>query len=288
MKGLSRGALALLDSARRADSAPPAMRERARRNFVSAVAAGTVSVSAAVAKAASMGAIGSAAPAGLAVSGSFTATWVSAVFAGTTLGIVALAPASRTPDAATPVAAVHPVAAASTKAVNATQQRQEPVIEDNPADSNAPAASTHAPSSTAHFQGLTDATTPRQSASDAPGGTPESELPAAPPSSTAAFDAVGSSSKASIARETELLAQVQRALQQGRPASALALLNRYTKDFPRGMLEEEAIASRIVALCQFGRNGDAERWRSEFFRRYPNSPLSGRVRNACAAGASAP
>jgi outer membrane protein assembly factor BamD (BamD/ComL family) len=87
--------------------------------------------------------------------------------------------------------------------------------------------------------------------------------------------------KASIARETELLAQVQRALQTGRPATALAKLNQYNAEFPSGMLHEESIASRVMALCAFGRDKDAERWTAEFFLRYPNSPLSARVRGAC-------
>jgi outer membrane protein assembly factor BamD (BamD/ComL family) len=89
------------------------------------------------------------------------------------------------------------------------------------------------------------------------------------------------SSKASIARETELLAGVQRALQQGRPATALSILSRYATEFPAGELQEEAVASRVVALCDFGRREDAARWRAEFLRRYPNSALSARVRGAC-------
>ena len=101
--------------------------------------------------------------------------------------------------------------------------------------------------------------------------------------SARAHDSVGvmPPSKASIAQETELLAGVQRAIQQGRPASALAMLNRYDREFPAGALREESIASRVVALCDFGRGDDAARWRTEFFRRYPNSPLSARVRAAC-------
>jgi outer membrane protein assembly factor BamD (BamD/ComL family) len=87
--------------------------------------------------------------------------------------------------------------------------------------------------------------------------------------------------KASIARETELLGAVQRALKVGRPSAALDALERYTEECPTGLLYEEATASRVVALCAVGRVQDGRRWADEFARRYPNSPLAPRVRGAC-------
>jgi hypothetical protein len=301
MKGLGREARALLDSARHADSAPLAIRQRAHKHFVNAVAAGTVSASAAVAKATSIGALNLAAPGGMSMvaSSSLTATVVSAVVAGVSVGVIALTPVNKTSDASSLVTAIQSMAPPSIKAGN--QDRQTPRREREisglaAADTSVPTASARPTPPTAHLQNLPDDTvrarntgaTSNVSSEQAPA------RPSAPLDSTAAFDETPTTppSKVSIARETELLAEVQRALQQGHAASALTLLKRYATEFPSGRLEEEAIASRVVALCQFGRHDDAARWRAEFFRRYPNSPLGGRVRNACqatiGAGPSAP
>ena len=94
--------------------------------------------------------------------------------------------------------------------------------------------------------------------------------------------------KASIARETELLALAQRAIKVGRPGAALEALDRYTEECPAGLLYEEATASRVVALCALGRVQDGRRWAEEFYRHYHSSPLAARVRGACPAVPSAP
>ena len=289
---LSREARALLDSAQRADAAPPGARQRARQRFVTALATGAISASAAaVAKGASLSALGTAAQASTAVaaSTSVVATWVGAAVTGLALGMVVLSPASKMPDepAVKPTAvSVAPVRAAPSTPIpgrNAPSSFSEPV----PLEPQASPASTQ-PASTGARQA------PARAADEAPSNKDLTNLADAPSNatstdtvalsgSTRTLDSVGvmPPSKASIARETELLAGVQRAIQQGRPASALAMLNRYDKEFPGGVLREESIASRVVALCDFGRGDDAARWRAEFFRRYPNSALSARVRAAC-------
>jgi RNA polymerase sigma-70 factor (ECF subfamily) len=106
------------------------------------------------------------------------------------------------------------------------------------------------------------------------------------PTSEAHRDVTAPSSptKASIARETELLAEVQRALKSGQALKALYTLDRHAEEFPTGQLYEEATAARVVALCSVGRIQDGRRWTDEFIRRYPNSPLSARVRSACNKG----
>lgn len=112
--------------------------------------------------------------------------------------------------------------------------------------------------------------------------TPATVPTAAPPVETnRAVTAPSRPNEASIARETELLAEAQRALKSGRPAQALALLDRYAEECKGGALHEEATAARVVVLCGLGRLQDGTRWTEEFLRRYPNSPLVVRVRNAC-------
>jgi hypothetical protein len=108
----------------------------------------------------------------------------------------------------------------------------------------------------------------------------------APSATTSAPVLPGSSrsvSKSSIAEETLLLGKAQVALRQGQPRVALELLDQYRTDYPRGVLQEEATAARVVALCALGRSADGRRWADEFERLYPKSLLLGRVRTACAA-----
>jgi hypothetical protein len=199
--------------------------------------------------------------------------------------MIALSPANKATDVVAPVATVQ-VPMPSTTAPHQHDQKPAPaaqIVEPQPADTQAPAAPTQAAPPTAHFQNLPDDAVRERNVTAKPSVPMDLAAASAAPGSTAVFDAITAvvPSRVSIARETELLAQVQRALQQGQAASALTLLKRYAAEFPHGMLEEEAIASRVVALCQFGRMDDAAHWRAEFFRRYPNSPLGGRVRNAC-------
>jgi hypothetical protein len=106
----------------------------------------------------------------------------------------------------------------------------------------------------------------------------------APSAAASAPVLVGSSraaAKSSIADETLLLGKVQVALRQGQPAVALELLDQYREAYPRGVLQEEATAARVVALCALGRSADGRRWADEFVRLHPKSLLLGRVRAAC-------
>ena len=88
--------------------------------------------------------------------------------------------------------------------------------------------------------------------------------------------------RASIAQETALLAEAQRALKAGSALLALEALDPYAKQCPAGLLHEEATVSQVLALCAVGREQDARRWAHEFLRRYLTSPLLPRVRNDCA------
>jgi hypothetical protein len=85
----------------------------------------------------------------------------------------------------------------------------------------------------------------------------------------------------SIERETELLTEAQSALRRGDAPSALAALERYDAEFPRGALSEEAGAARAVTFCSLGRTALARRALDAFRRNYPNSPLLERVTSSC-------
>ncbi len=286
MMDLSKEARNLLDSARMADSAPRDIKRRARQRFVGALAAGTIGTSALVAKGATLGTLGVSTGTSLPLGAgaSLMATWVSAAVAGLSLGIVAISPTTNDqPSVTAPAARAAP--SLMTKAgdrsatiVSSAPQPIEPQAQEiaAPVVTSSEAAQTQAPKAPADSArgqvplnaGAAPGEGPRDSEASPAIEQPDVSVPSQP-------------TKASIARETEMLAEVQRALQQGRPATALTKLNQYDAAFPSGMLREESIASRVMALCAFGRAKDAEHWAAEFFRRYPNSPLSARVRGAC-------
>jgi hypothetical protein len=92
-----------------------------------------------------------------------------------------------------------------------------------------------------------------------------------PPAASADLDA-----------ETMLLAQAQGAIQQKDFTGALAKLDAYDHAFPAGVLKEEGMAARVVALCGAGRSADAQTLARTFLARYPRSPLAVRVRSSCA------
>ncbi len=85
-----------------------------------------------------------------------------------------------------------------------------------------------------------------------------------------------------LARETAALRDANEALRSGAAARALALLDDFAKQFPNGMLAEEALATRISALCKLGRVAEARALGVRFMLRFPRSPALGRVRGSCA------
>jgi hypothetical protein len=100
---------------------------------------------------------------------------------------------------------------------------------------------------------------------------PSTHVKTAPPAATA-----------DLAAETLLLADAQSAIQRSDFGSALATLDRYEKTFPNGLLTEERIAARVVALCGADRKAEALALSKTFLARYPRSPLAPRVKSACA------
>lgn len=108
------------------------------------------------------------------------------------------------------------------------------------------------------------------------------------PAAAPATRLAASTSAPSIARETELLMQTQRALGSRRWVAALQTLDRYDSEFPHGALREEALGAKVVALCALGNVGAGRAEAARFARLYPTSPLIGRVQAACGATATDP
>jgi hypothetical protein len=98
----------------------------------------------------------------------------------------------------------------------------------------------------------------------------------------------GARTAGDLGRELELLRGAQRALDSGAAAQALASLNQYSREFPRGSLRHEYSMVRVLALCAAGQRTSALRARKDFLEREPNSALAHRVKNACGAAEPSP
>jgi hypothetical protein len=86
----------------------------------------------------------------------------------------------------------------------------------------------------------------------------------------------------SFERELQLLRSARRALDADSPVQALALLDRYAAEFPRGALRPEYEAARVLALCAAGRVAAARQARDQFLKEQPGSPLADGLRASCA------
>ena len=82
--------------------------------------------------------------------------------------------------------------------------------------------------------------------------------------------------------ELPLIEQAQQALQEGNPQRTLSLLGEHERKFPNGMLSEERLAGKALALCQLGQVAEARRAADVLRRSNPHSPLWPRVVKACA------
>ena len=80
--------------------------------------------------------------------------------------------------------------------------------------------------------------------------------------------------------EMKALAAAKRALSEGEPDRALAILASTTRDFPRGYFIEERRALRVLALAESGESERAKREAAAFARDYPKGPFTERVREA--------
>ncbi len=102
------------------------------------------------------------------------------------------------------------------------------------------------------------------------------------PSLPASAEPAAAPEPSRLARETAALRDANEALRTGAAGRAIGLLDDFAKQFPNGMLAEEALATRISALCKLGRVTDARALGARFLQRYPRSPALSRVRGSCA------
>jgi hypothetical protein len=89
---------------------------------------------------------------------------------------------------------------------------------------------------------------------------------------------------ASLAEEASLLEHARLVLRQGDLELTLRLLDRHQKEFPKGVLFFEAMATRAVALCQKGRTDEGMQILSRLEATAQGSGMLPSVRQACRAG----
>lgn len=87
-----------------------------------------------------------------------------------------------------------------------------------------------------------------------------------------------------LGAETRLIEAAQQELGAGQGQRALDLLDRHRDEFPSGALAEERDFARVIALCQLGRQNEANAVAVSFLRAAPSSPLVPRLRKSCAFG----
>lgn len=85
-----------------------------------------------------------------------------------------------------------------------------------------------------------------------------------------------------LREETAQLRQAQQALRGGQAARALTMLDEQGRLFARGVLGQERMVTRILALCALGRRGEAQRLGAAMERASPRSPHLTTLRNSCA------
>jgi hypothetical protein len=83
-----------------------------------------------------------------------------------------------------------------------------------------------------------------------------------------------------LARETALLREADRALRAGDTATAIAALEKHAALFPKGALAPERVAERLIVSCRVG-DADAHAV-ARFLAASPGAPLAARVKRACA------
>jgi hypothetical protein len=85
--------------------------------------------------------------------------------------------------------------------------------------------------------------------------------------------------RSTLAEETRILREADRALRAGNSEAAIALLDEHAARFPDGVLAPERSAERLVAMCQTGKADAATA--SRFLATRSGSPLAARVKQAC-------
>lgn len=92
----------------------------------------------------------------------------------------------------------------------------------------------------------------------------------------------GKSRATSLADETALFGEIQRALVENQPAKALAAIAQHEREFPRGAFRNERIVAKARALCAAGKRDAAKRVRDQFLAQHAASHLAPSMRSVCA------
>ena len=110
-------------------------------------------------------------------------------------------------------------------------------------------------------------------------------LPVAPRRSIPGPRGLKGGATASIDQEVRALRSVERALRDGQPGLALALLSALDREVPQGKLGEEREALSVIARCAQGQAPLGVDLGELFAERYPGSVYARRTEQACAAAA---
>jgi hypothetical protein len=112
----------------------------------------------------------------------------------------------------------------------------------------------------------------------APGVAPAASSAVEPAPSSVPSPVRAESKPAALAAELGALDAARSALASGDTSGALARLDAYARNFPRGKLSLEAEVLRIDALAKSGQTTAAQKRAEAFIKRHPDSVLASRVR----------
>lgn len=107
----------------------------------------------------------------------------------------------------------------------------------------------------------------------------EPKIPSPTPAEATSADAASA-----LAVEVHLLNGAQHWIAAGDGLRALAIIDRYLVQHPKGALREELLAARVLALCLSGDHGAARNAARAFVAANPRSPQLPRLARSCAAG----
>jgi len=95
-------------------------------------------------------------------------------------------------------------------------------------------------------------------------------------------DSAYSNEGETLSGELTLLHGARQALARGDASAALQALDAHAARYPNGMLRQEALSARALALCEAGRTAEARRTAAQLARIAPRSPHLIRLADSCA------
>jgi hypothetical protein len=184
------------------------------------------------------------------------------------------APGEPHPSVPAPSAAIPPVATERASGQPAASPTLDVSADRPAADVSARTARERVAASRAQSRSSTPRAVPVVAAPVVP------SAPVIPPEAAPASGEAASPS-GQLGEELSLLSQVRSSVQDGTPQRALELLADYEAKFGRPILEMEADALRVDALCRAGQREAARASAAAFQNEWPGSPLGRRVSAAC-------